>query len=967
MLGVVLRTHFLNTMANEQTTSGVSPIYQPFQKTDNTELCEKFIIELRSTLEWSNRGRALLNALDAKDLKMNMYVGSELGPILFMFVSRIDRILIRLAQENNIPRGFPVLWWPGKKIKFFGFRPKFENDKQEEVPLELEVDGVAWFKKWSGYLGQLLTWVCPITGDAYWSTTSKNSGDAGNPESIFVSDCARLFSPYITAKLIYTLDGVGAHICAEMMSKKDQVHGAVVSREDPMITTIGEGCNMNLVHKVVVGGPIGKGYVKYWGFEDTITFCKEYNLPVSSAILAVGQAAKTFVSLIQKHRDEMDDILYEDILTSIREQFPDSIKFLEGNRTHREISGLALEGLVVHYIKDCGDISMEDIVGMIEDGVGSVNKLKFPGYTGRTMGIREAYRMDSKYGFSDFRRHIKNWADRWCQTQSGKDYWVDFYTEVWFRLAMDRDIDNVVGGHIRYSDEVKREWNIPGVSKLRSEVKRKTAILLEKEASNPVGPVTLIVPFGNEEDFKIIADKFSDDTVVWDKSKKVDSSWWIRLVNMPPKKEDDSTGPVFSLVPVAKEAWHQKRIDSGLFSKDWINTIESLDVFMDEVGEVFMARFKSNSIDIEFDNRVKSSIEKTVDMVKAHHKEFVESGSQGLFILTGPQVIGKSWSSKQLEKAGIKVVSADSFMGVEFKCELLMKCHQQCQTQALNYLVDGYSVVVDNTGMKRRDCGIYKEIADSTNAKIVPVLMGGEFWLNVDDVERKRCVDLLEQRSLIRERETGKKIVRRVIENTIDSALKDFKEVMGVSVSKDIDKQIITNWLNTFPKPTYKQGIVDDRGVLVYRDTHLMEKCVESLGLLSSKVDNINVSVDRVRCMIQRGIGEFHITLFTPKETKYLKSIIEDTENITLGEHKTAYALVKSMFSSIGSSPIYLGIGSLSNTVGERVFYEVVSWDLAQEIRSKVGLDKKDFHSTLCWTGANDIHIGSKGVESLLK
>ena len=79
-------------------------------------------------------------------------IDPEKHPMVYMFVCYYDHILIKLAKECNMPRGFPVLWFPGKKIKFCGFRPKFDNDMKGEVPLELEADGVAWFKKLSGFL-----------------------------------------------------------------------------------------------------------------------------------------------------------------------------------------------------------------------------------------------------------------------------------------------------------------------------------------------------------------------------------------------------------------------------------------------------------------------------------------------------------------------------------------------------------------------------------------------------------------------------------------------------------------------------------------------------------------------------------------------------------------------------------------------------------------------------------------------
>lgn len=45
-----------------------------------------------------------------------------------MVTGRVDFILERLGRNHGMPRGFPVLWWPGRRIQIFGFRPKFAND-----------------------------------------------------------------------------------------------------------------------------------------------------------------------------------------------------------------------------------------------------------------------------------------------------------------------------------------------------------------------------------------------------------------------------------------------------------------------------------------------------------------------------------------------------------------------------------------------------------------------------------------------------------------------------------------------------------------------------------------------------------------------------------------------------------------------------------------------------------------------
>jgi len=94
-----------------------------------------------------------------------------------MVSCHVDRVLIRLAREFNFPRGFPLLWRPGRSVQSFGFYPKFENDARC-APLEgdsefADVREIRFFRKWSGFLGQVCAF--SIDGSNYWMACSKNS------------------------------------------------------------------------------------------------------------------------------------------------------------------------------------------------------------------------------------------------------------------------------------------------------------------------------------------------------------------------------------------------------------------------------------------------------------------------------------------------------------------------------------------------------------------------------------------------------------------------------------------------------------------------------------------------------------------------------------------------------------------------------------------------------------------------
>ena len=404
------------------------------------------------------------------------------------------------------------------------------------------------------------------------------------------------------------------------------------------------------------------------------------------------------------------------------------------------------------------------------------------------------------------------------------------------------------------------------------------------------------------------------------------------------------------------------------------------------------------------DEKLVSSVQKTIDMVKVKISELEALGKKGIFMPTGPQAIGKSTFCEKIVNWmrtngwKIKVVSADDIMGVVFKPERIVECHQECQRLCLKYSQAGYHIIVDNTSMKRPDCSIYQSIAQATNAVIVPFILGPEFWLNATIKTRKEFIDILDSRCQIRELKTGKAIDISVIEKTIDNALNDFKTVTGKQAQDITTMEDINAWLNYFPIPHYKEGFVDDRGTLMWRSSMLTKCCTKSLE--DFKVIRSNVDIDRVKCMIMRGINEFHITVFTPKEVKYLKSIVPLDEDeaycdvdvccewanvkmkhddidehyckkcspieIDLTGQENAFQAIKSTLQKEPTTPTYLGVGRASMDGHGEVLFEVVQWDRLNEIRYSVDLDDKDFHATLAWTGENDIHGVSKGKDTLI-
>ena len=131
-------------------------------------------------------------------------------------------------------------------------------------------------------------------GQQCWAACSKNSADSRFP---FVADAARLFGKYMSQKLMRAMLAGRVHICAEMMSKADQAHGAAVGDETPIVTSVGVGTALTLMGSAepVVDTKDPNKFVQFMGFAETIAFCRENGLPVGSAVVATGNAARTFL------------------------------------------------------------------------------------------------------------------------------------------------------------------------------------------------------------------------------------------------------------------------------------------------------------------------------------------------------------------------------------------------------------------------------------------------------------------------------------------------------------------------------------------------------------------------------------------------------------------------------------------------------------------------------------------------
>ena len=220
-------------------------------------------------------------------------------------------------------------------------------------------------------------------------------------------------------------------------------------------------------------------------------------------------------------------------------------------------------------------------------------------------------------------------------------------------------------------------------------------------------------------------------------------------------------------------------------------------------------------------------------------------------------------------------------------------------------------------------------------------MIAPHLWLTCSDNQRKLTIDALEIRSRIRERQTGKVIIREVIEKTITTSVADLKKYGGE----------VETWLKTYPEPNNPYGLKLARDVLMFRDKDLEQEALNAL--ISQKVkDRPYINREIVRHSITRGYHEFHLTVVEPGEVSRLDS-----------RQKTMIKNANLEYIQQSTNPKYIGVGCVVDNDNEVIFM-VVSWPWAQEFRNSLGLPPKDLHVTIGFT-KEDKHGISKGVDTL--
>lgn len=950
------------------------PNYLSFVKPENdSSVLTSFIKELLDSDSWTYKtfGKNIIDSYNRNSLKLKIWQANadfKVPLYIVMVTGYNDNTMVNLGQKYGILRGFPILYIPKTRIKFFGFKIKFKNaTKQEEIPKKFK--GAAWFKKVSGFLAQLLCF--DYEGKYFWTTCSKNSADSSNK---FCNDSARLFEKYITIPLLNVMANRNIHICAEAMSKFDQNHGAQVYSEMPVITSMARGVFIDLKNKMVYDNP-QKGYITNYGFKDIIEFCKTYCLKVGSAIICSNDACKYLFKTLHNICDYMDDEKYEHILETTSKKYPTEIKFIEGTMTHQECLGNVLEGLVIHSINTEEDMCHEEIVNVFENPSSNsiidiqydITKHKYPKYTVRTMCIRE----NEDTNIEDYDENIKKWAKHWCITPEGFEYWYNFAWAVKFMMVDNEstnpktsdsqtEFNTNVGNHIVYSDIIL-EKGIPDDTNERISKILGSIVRLNEH-------ITVVYPFCENDDLEYLRYNLENEKfhVLKGKTPPKHINGYISLSKIPVQYSKNS-GKIFQIELshekiASLEPWQTKRLEetkhSGtIFAKDENHIIEKIVEYLKSNEDT-----KDESLNQEIrdtEDKLTSSLYSTISNLQQTINDYDSRNENAIFLMVGIQCIGKSTIFNEIIKTKKNIIqcSADIFMG-DFDASRLVECHKLCQKAVVEAIKNGFHAFVDNTNILAEHRYIYKTLSSLLNVDLVVVNVCGDYWLNCSKDTQIKTLNALELRSKRREVKTGKVITRDVIERTMNNACNDFKKFSKIS-HEDASSQDIVSWLDHFPTPTYIKGLSyfnsnrfpnkkNKIGAFSYSSEKLLRFVESYLQKEEYKsIENINDAM--IQYYTKRSFGN-HITIIDPQEIHVLKGNgikIPHIDSISLDEE----------FEIKGVGSIKQGSNS--------VFYLVVNWQWAQDFRKSLGLEHKDLHCTLGFS-ENDIFDSPKDISTLL-
>ena len=964
--------------------------FSPAPETIKGVLQSKFLEDLAKTKTITSVGEQLTKPIEdalSEKFKMSFYVPTmklnhpqgwpsshalfilDNSPILVMFSAHVDFKLEMMGKKHNFPRGFPIVWRNNAYIDFFGFRAKFKNDDRA-TRMKITAKGFAYSKKLSGYLGQVFA--LEIDGELFWTACSKNSADSVAPGVHrgvnFAADAARLYQPYMTKKLVKHMFDNNLHFCSEMLSKYDKHHGADVLMEAPVTTTGGKGAKVNLETGVVRDLP-KRGYTTFLPFHELIETCNQLGLPVCEAVIVTGKGGNELFERLQEVRDELTNDMYDQILSDISAKNPGHVTIIMGNTNHAELLGNTLEGLVVQAILDTEENAHLDTPKKVEEaldlGLGDVFKYKLANYVSLTMGFRTM--MDKKMTLTTCEPHIASFVENWCLTKEGREYWTRFLWQCMIKYIAELESkttpsptaypSEMVGDHIRIAEEIKANG-------FDTNLDEQIAMCL-RDTVFPKGPYTIVAPFASNDEVAGLAKRIESELKIHtvtkaQRPKSRQIMGWIHVAkNLTVPSE--STGPVFQLpYPDNLVGWQEKKIAevSKLAGFAEIHQVPNFEGFKTALKEVLMIEREPEDMVDEECNQIELALQEsataTFSYICGIIRRCLEESKRAVFILVGPQAVGKSFIvNKIIELFGeelIAICSADVHMGAKFNPMMLERVHKLCQMDCYKALEQGKFAIIDNTSMEAAHRTIYNHIATIEDAECHSVGVGSEFWMSEDEHISSKTVSVLEARSKKRAEETARVIERYVIENAIKKARADFTKFINIPAE---NRENIANWFEYYPDTTFPMGLSIDSSTLKFRSEELRKWCkvlFESYIWSGEAPDNIIKM--RLQYEIMRGLDDFYTTILNPNE---MRTAIKNYK-------KTGEKFPKTTEIRIDGEPPILGVGQASSEDGKCAIFAVIDWEEAQLYRESLGFPRKHFHVTLAFE-KDDVHRTSDGVD----
>jgi hypothetical protein len=407
--------------------------------------------------------------------------------MLVMVTCYVDAQLIALANHCHFPRGFPIVWRRSSSasasasVTTFGFFPKFANDQRQTPsrPDEFcDCTALDVHTKWSGFLGQPLAFQVPSSGECCWTFCSKNSASR---HSEFVCDGARLWRPFMPRAVGRARARDHWYVCAEMLSRRDQTHGARVLAESPVVTMLGQsrtfavGVDADADGTAAAAATVTTGTVAVDDFrrlfdqaqssDACAALCRAHGIPFSHTIRVRDAATiRAWTSRLGELRDFMTLASFRALC---REFDLDDASAVDGAADHALLLGDVLEGLVLTATSTAAS-------GTTSSTSTSKCKYKFSVYTGRTMLLRPllesaaatAARLAAPLDASALvsartEALIERFAAHWCVTARGRRHNVRRLAQCVSDLTptptptpTSPERDGIVGRHILVADAV---------------------------------------------------------------------------------------------------------------------------------------------------------------------------------------------------------------------------------------------------------------------------------------------------------------------------------------------------------------------------------------------------------------------------------------------------------------------------------------------------------------------------------